>query len=217
MSRETRRARWERICPSKDMFAVGLVMTLAFLLNPSTMLRLPQVCLFWGYAWLSGRKLRPLLTVTVMLGIIVFNLLSPYGRVLAEFGPFTITQGSLAAGLHKALTLEGLLMLSSAVIRRDLRLPGSLGALTGESFRLFYQLPRLKGLITRQDPIGGIDRLLLALSAEQEAAGPESAGSDEPPVKRGRQGLLILAALTLPVIGLTIAGIWREGRIPRLR
>lgn len=205
MSRETRRACWDGICPAQDMFAAGLVMTLAFLLNPSTVLRLPQFCIFCCCAWLSGKRLRPLLMLTVMLGIIIFNLVSPYGRVLAEFGPLTITQGSLITGLHKALTLEGLIMLSGAAVRRDLRLPGSLGALMGESFRLFYQFPRFKGLITRQDPLGGIDRLLLALSAEQEAGEPYPA---DPMTKRTLKGLFILVALNLPVITLTVIGVW---------
>ncbi|MDR2482836.1 MAG: hypothetical protein LBD08_04305, partial [Treponema sp.] len=89
-----------------------------------------------------------------------------------------------------------------------LRLPGSLGALIGESFRLFYQFPRFKGLITRQDPLGGIDRLLIALSAEQEAGEPDPAGTARPMTKRTLKGLFILAALILPVITLTVIGVW---------
>jgi hypothetical protein len=45
------------------------------------------------------------------------NLLAPYGKVLAEIGPLSVTTGSLVMGIRKGITLEGLFMLSVALIR----------------------------------------------------------------------------------------------------
>ena len=123
---------WEKELRSGDLFLAGLFMTAAFLVNPSTLLRAVQFVLFWFYAYWRGKRNRLLITLSVMGGILLFNLLVPYGRVLAAFGPFRITQGALLGGLHKALTLEGLILLSKASIRTDLCLPGFFGSLLGE-------------------------------------------------------------------------------------
>jgi heptaprenyl diphosphate synthase len=90
---------------------------LLFLFNPSTLGRGGQFLFFWFCAWASGRKNRPLITLSVIAGVVLVNLLAPYGRVLAEIGPFSVTAGSLAMGLRKGITLEGLFMLSAALIR----------------------------------------------------------------------------------------------------
>jgi hypothetical protein len=95
----------------------GFLAVLLFLFNPSTLGRALQFLLFWFCAWVSGRKIRPLLTLLVIAGVVFVNLLAPYGRVLAEIGPFSVTAGSLAAGLRKGITLEGLFMLSGLVVR----------------------------------------------------------------------------------------------------
>jgi hypothetical protein len=188
--------------PPGDLFAAGLVMMAAFLLTPSTLSRFVQGALFALYAALSGKKHRPLLTLGTALTIVLFNLLVPYGRVLAEFGPLRITSGSLLGGLHKAVTLEALIFLSRAVIRPDLRLPGRIGRSLGASFRTFEALTEThrfrKGLITRKGFIEGIDRLLLELEAGQEAPLPPDR---EAAPKRTVAGTLLLAgAALLPVL-----------------
>jgi heptaprenyl diphosphate synthase len=195
-----------------DLCAAALLMAAAFLCNPSPLLRTLQFLLFWLFAYLSGKKIRPLVTLPAVLGIVIFNLFPPYGRVLAEWGALRITGGALLAGLRKALTLEGLILLSGAAIRPDLHFPGPLGTLVAESFKLFERIGPLGsgGGGKRAGLIAGIDRLMLELSAEQEAARggnppgagiPENKASSGPaPVLPGRLALgaavLITAALT---------------------
>ncbi|MDR2110728.1 MAG: hypothetical protein LBP32_05415 [Spirochaetaceae bacterium] len=188
-----RREIHRRLFRSGDLFIAGLIMMGAFLLNPSTVSRVPQFLLFWFYAWLAGKKNNPLMTLLVILGVISFNLLAPYGRILAEFGPLRITQGSLLGGLHRAVTLEGLIMLSRATIRPTLRLPGSLGSLIGESLRVFERITERKGPLPGKGFIEGIDGLLLELSAEQEA-GNMPAAPDPAEPERTLPGILLLAA-----------------------
>jgi heptaprenyl diphosphate synthase len=204
---------WEKEVSSGDLFLTGLFMMAAFLVNPSTLLRVVQFLFFWFYAYWRGKRNRPLITLSVMGGIVLFNLLVPYGRVLAAFGAFRITQGALLGGLHKALTLEGLILLSKASIRADLCVPGFFGSLLGESFRIFEGITQRKALITRKHFIEGIDQLMLELSAEQ-ALRAEQRGSSRVYTKPRRTlaGMLLLGGAAVPIWGLTLLGL-RFGRI----
>ncbi|MHB9292283.1 hypothetical protein Holit_01379 [Hollandina sp. SP2] len=199
---------WEEEVRSDDLFLGGLLMMVAFLVNPSTLLRLVQFLFFWFYAYWRGKKNRPLITLSVMGGIVLINLLVPYGRVLAAFGAFRITQGALLGGLHKALTLEGLIMLSKASIRADLCLPGFLGSLLGESFRILEGITQRKALITRKHFIEGIDQLMLELSAEQDLRGERqrSARAGAKP-RRTLAGMFLLGGAIVPIWGLTLVGL----------
>jgi heptaprenyl diphosphate synthase len=208
---------------SGDLFLAGAVMSLLFLFNRSTMMRIVQFLFFWGLAWMGGKKTRPLVTALVMLGIILFNLFPPYGRVLAQWGPLSLTQGSLLGGLHRAVTLEGLILLSGVTVRRDLRLPGVLGGLLGESFGILARLNgRTSGLFQRKArsfpgdaPVSGgrfvreLDRLMVELSAEQET-GPAVMKADSPAIgpdtagKRTLPGIMLLSGAVLVTTALTL-------------
>jgi len=141
------------------LFGAGLLMAVIFILSPLTV-RAALFLVFCVVVRVMGKKINPLITIIIMAGIIFFNLLVPYGKVLAVLGPLRITQGSLLAGLEKAITLEGLLMLSRACIKSDLRLPGTVGSLLGESLRLLELMREKKGLIRRGHIVDGIDEML---------------------------------------------------------
>ncbi|MFP3089530.1 Gx transporter family protein [Treponema sp. TIM-1] len=204
--------------PGRDLLFAGFIMMGAFLFNPSTLTRGVQFLLFGIYARLTGKKIAPLFTLFIMAAIVFCNLLVPYGRVLAEFGPLRLTQGSLLSGLHKAITLEGLFFLSKAAIGSDLRFPGRFGFFIGESFRLFDRLIEQKGRITRKHFIEGIDALLVELSAEEASAAPgrttpgSPAAAGEP--KRTVPGMLLLAGGVLLTLGLTLLGLTGSALVP---
>jgi heptaprenyl diphosphate synthase len=197
---------FQELFSSRDLCIAGFFMTAAFLANPSVLVRCLQFLLFWVFAGLGGKKNNPLLTFSVMLGIVFFNLLVPYGRVLAEIGPLRITQGSLLGGIRRAVTLEGLIMLSRASIRPDLRFPGFFGALMGESIRIFGEISRRKGALTRKGFIEGLDRLMETLSAEGELSGEGGREEGPPNPERRGTGIILLAAAVLLTAGLTAAG-----------
>jgi heptaprenyl diphosphate synthase len=202
LSRLRRRERYLRFFRSGDLCIAGLVMMGAFLFNPSPVLRVPQFLLFWFYAWFAGKKNNPLATILAILVIVLVNLLVPYGRVLAEFGSLRITQGSLLGGLRRAVTLEGLIMLSRASVRPDLRLPGPLGSLIGESLRIFERIAERSGGITRGRFIEGIDALLMELSAEEDPGRGTGDRPAEP--ERTLPGMLLLTAAVLLIAVFTI-------------
>jgi len=138
----------------------------ALLFNPSTEFRALQFLFFWFLTWLSGKKTNPFSVIFVISGIIVFNLIVPYGRILFTIGTFKITRGALIAGVNRAVTFEALVMLSKASVRSDIKLPGVFGELLGESLRIFSFLVGRKRRITAKNLIADIDSLMLELSCD---------------------------------------------------
>jgi heptaprenyl diphosphate synthase len=201
---------------SRGLFFAGIAMMPALLFNPSTAMRTVQLFLFLAFAWGMGRKFNFIAMAMVMGTIVLFNLIVPYGRVLARIGAFSITQGALMGGIEKAVTLEALIMLSRASIRTDLRLPGAFGEMIGSSFRLFETLLQRKATMDWKDPLGSVDRLMVDLSAEQglPASGGAASGGTAPggaASGRGRSSgglILIAAAVCIAWVPLACARLW---------
>jgi heptaprenyl diphosphate synthase len=209
-ARIKRQENWDRLFPSGDLFIAGFLMMCFFLFNSSVGSRFLQFLLFTFLAFLSGKKNNPLVTLFVMMGVVFFNLLAPYGRVLFEWGPFRITGGALLAGLRRALTLEGLFMLSGACIRPGLTLPGRIGALLAESFGMLGALQKRKAVLKPGHIIEGIDKLLSGLESLEQ---PEISGG----VSGGRRagGIVLLALMVSAsaiVRALAASGFWQALR-----
>ena len=166
----------------------------ALLFNPVTLLRVPQFLFFWFLAWLSGKKNNPLFTILVIFGIVAFNLIIPHGQLILSIGAFKLTSGALMVGIHRAVTLEGLIMLSRTTIRQDLRIPGLFGELLGESFRIFADLMSRKPHITRENFLSDIDHLMIELGGEN-AGTPQDAAV--PASKTRSLGFVILAVVVV--------------------
>ena len=192
--RDVRRQIYEELFSARGLCIAGFLIMPALLFNPVVMFRLFQFLFFWFLAWLSGKKNNPLFTLLVMLGVVIFNLIIPYGQVLFSIGVFKITSGALETGINRAVTLEGLIMLSRFTIRQDLKIPGLFGELIGESFRIFAVIMNQKQHITRKNLIADIDRLMLDLSGDASEA-PQPAASPVSSTKPA--GLVILAVVVL--------------------
>jgi heptaprenyl diphosphate synthase len=178
--RARRRQVYEEFFSAQALFIAGFLIMPALLFNPVVNFRILQFLFFWFLAWLSGKKNKPLFTFLVMLGIVIFNLILPYGQVLFSIGVFKITSGALMTGINRAVTLEGLIMLSRFTIRQDLKIPGLFGELIGESFRIFAVIMSQKRHITRKNLIADIDRFMLDLSGDSaETSQPAGPGAPE--------------------------------------
>jgi heptaprenyl diphosphate synthase len=164
--REKRQRVYEGFFSAKALFFTGLVIMPAFLFTPLTSLRIILFLFFWFLSWLAGKKSNPLFIIVIILGITLFNLIVPYGRVLFSISAFKVTVGALLGGIHRAVTFEGLIMLSRIAIRPDLKIPGFFGELTGETFRIFSVIMNQRNRITRINIMGDIDRLMLELSGD---------------------------------------------------
>jgi heptaprenyl diphosphate synthase len=193
--RRKRRDRYERIFSARDLCIAGLLMMPALAFNPNPYARFLQFLFFSLLAWFAGKKNNALVTIAVILSIVAFNLLTPYGQELFSIGTFRLTQGALKSGLQRAATLEGLIMLSRFSIRRDLRLPGAFGELIGESFRILASVQERRSALSRKNFAAGIDALMLELSKTEE---PPANASGEA-LRRGSSaaGRIILAAAVI--------------------
>jgi heptaprenyl diphosphate synthase len=186
---------WEKLFSSRDLATAGLLAMPALLFNPDTKTRVIQFLFFFFLVWLAGKKTRPLITLFTLFGIVAFNLLAPYGELLFSLGSIKISAGALLSGVRRAVTLEGLFMLSRAAVRQDLKLPGGFGALAGESLRLFAGIRERKNWFRKKDLVAGIDRLLMeadAGSPKENRAEAEAFASKTTP-----GGFIILAAVII--------------------
>jgi heptaprenyl diphosphate synthase len=221
--REARRSRWERRFNGPGLIIAGLIALLLFLFNSSTLGRFLQFLFFWFCAWFSGRRNKALITISVIAGIVLVNLLVPYGRVLAEFGPLHITAGSLIDGFRKGVTLEGLVMLSAVLIpgrsfsgapllfgkEASHRISGIsrlavfrcvavFGRFLGESLSVFAILRESRGRIRPAHFIDDVDALLLEMdgtSSPPNRGEDPAVGQTAPPVPANGQWPLVLGLL----------------------
>jgi len=165
---------YDNIFSARSLFITGLLIMPALLFNPGTEYRVIQFLFFWFLTWLSGKKTKPLFTLFIITCIVIFNLLIPYGKVLFSAGIFKITSGALIAGIHRAVTLQALVMLSKITVRQDLIIPGFFGGLLSDSFRLFSVMLNRKYRITGginnsfgiNRLIAEIDNMLLEVSSD---------------------------------------------------
>jgi len=191
--RTKRRKVYDNLFGAQALCVAGLIVMPALLFNSDVHYRIIQFLFFWFLAWLSGKKNNPLFTILVILGIVIFNLIIPYGQVLFSAGPFKITSGALEGGVGRAVTLEGLIMLSRVTIRQDLKIPGLFGELIGESFRIFSVIMNQKARITRKNFISDIDRLMLELSGGSDSTPQPNAV----PTRTKPAGFVILAVVVI--------------------
>jgi len=193
-----RRDFYENFFGAKALFIVGLAIIPSLVFNPSTETRVIQFLFFCLLVRLSGKKINLLFTILIITFIVIFNLIIPYGRVLFSIGAFKITAGALKAGIHRAVTLEALVMLSKVSVRQDLKIPGAFGEILGESFRIFSVMMSKKNRITVRNFIADIDSLLLELGAEEHESRPVNEARTKP------AGFVVLGVVVVLSWGLCI-------------
>jgi hypothetical protein len=174
-------------------FLAGLLTIPAFIFVEDVILKGVLAAFFLAAALLAGKRIKFLFFILLCFWIVVFESLIPAGRVLISLGPFDITTGALERGLRKGFTIIGLVFVSLATVRRDLRLPGQFGGLLARVFFYFERIfERRKGLQVK-DLIASLDRILFDLFD------PESPGVDPPEGAVTRTDVLGGAALVLVV------------------
>jgi len=184
-------------------FIAGLLTALIFMFNRSMEIRIAQFIFFCLIAFLYGKKINLFATVIFTGGIVFFHLLAPFGKVLAAIGPLRITQGSLYAGVDKAITVAGLVILSRICVKSDLRLPGTIGSLLGDSLRILELLRERRNMIKRKRIISRLDQLMLEMETIDLDAFPDTQK------KRGIniKNILLLCAMILITAGMSFISI----------
>lgn len=196
--RSSRHDRIEPMLAPGVRFLWGTCLLILFLFQQQPILKLLLVVLFAAMALLAGKRIRFGYFLTLVVSITVFNLLTPFGRVLATIGPLRITQGALVNGATKGLTIAGLVFASLFTVSRHLVLPGSFGLFLARSFFYFERLYSEKKRVRRDHVIEDIDSIMERVSnVEEETTSAEARGSTT------TRGILIASAVLL-LVGATL-------------
>lgn len=188
---------------SRFLFICGIITIPAFIFQPDIILKSAMTLFFIILASVRGKKFKLLPNLLMALGITAANLLTPFGRVLAEIGSFRITSGALEAGIGKAALIIGLIYISRASIRTGLSFPGRLGSLISLVFYYFEKITEGERL-GRKNLIAKLDEKLFFLSEEN---GMETEKATEGSLKIRKYVTAIIPMLA--AWGLLIFGIFR--------
>lgn len=172
-------------------FVWGTILLVLFLLQQDPLLKLLLVALFAVLARLAGKRIRFGYFLLIVASITLFNLLTPYGQVLAIVGPLRITRGALVAGAAKGLTIVGLVFASLFTVSRHLVLPGSFGLFLARSFFYFERLYGEKKRVRRDHIIEDIDNIMMRVS--EVAPDDAAAEAKHRTTARGMAVALVLA------------------------
>jgi len=187
-ARGLRRTRYEALFAPWALAATGAAVSIAYLLQPSLLLRAAMFLLFMAAANASGKRISISATLIVSAGIVAANLLAPVGKVLWKLGPLAITQNALRGGLEKALTFEGLVYISKATILPSLRIPGRFGSIVASAFVYYDRIVEYKGKLRPATLISDADQLMLRVWEE-----PPARFTPDEHSRRPLAGSLILA------------------------
>jgi len=158
-------------------------------------------------AVLAGKRVSFAYFIFLVASVIVFNLFLPVGRVWVSLGPVPITEGAFFGGLGKGMTFAGLVFFSLASISRDLRLPGKLGALWGQTFSWYEQLMDQRGALKPRALLMSIDRLLERLYPTRNPGA--SVLTKETPVLKPTTPTGWTIAVVTTVAALALSVLWR--------
>lgn len=148
-------------------FWTGLSLIPAYFMIESSLVKACLVILFFCTATLAGKRIRFFYFLFLVSSITFFHLLTPMGRVLADIGPIPITAGALETGVHKGLTLCGLVFLSLFSVTPALKLPGKIGGLLARMFYYFEEILDGRKRISPGNFIGSLDDVLMDLFPPQ--------------------------------------------------
>lgn len=204
MTRSQRRERWESTFEPTRLALTGVALSAALLAQPHLAGRIAMLLAAAFAAWLSGRKLSPMMTVLVIASIVGANLLVPLGKKLASLGPITITEIALMEGLEKAITFEALMFISKACLGPALRLPGRFGTFFADALRGYDRILERKGSVRMATFFKDVDEILLSVYYERNddtVAALDQSGQNRRRLGRG-DAVLALAILCsiLPLV-----------------
>lgn len=95
----------------------------------------------------SGRKIRLLPSLFLILALLILSVCTPSGKVLCSFGRIVFTEGALEEAAGRGLKICGMMAASQAMVGYIPPLKGSFFRLLGDTLATFgsFHLPRGKG------------------------------------------------------------------------
>ncbi len=154
----------QKYLSTSGAFIAGIISLPIFLSVEHPLPRLAQVLILGVLARASGKRLLYAYFGFLIVTVSIFHLFIPQGRVLLAIGNIVITEGALFAGLYRGLSVIGFVFISLFSIRKNLRLPGTIGRLISASLNYFELIYDHRRSANRQNLIGSLDRVLSILS-----------------------------------------------------
>ena len=187
--------------PHGLLFAGGMLLLPAYLLQESLLIRAGQVVVFGWLTTVAGKKLLWPYFITITIAITGFHVLVPTGAVIFEIGTFPVTAGALRNGTFKALTIIGMVFVSLVSVRADLRIPGTVGAVAGKLFWSFEQIMERRIDVRVSAPLRSADAMLLDLYeslVSMDATAADTAGR-KATARRTTPGAIVLVGAVVAV------------------
>lgn len=141
-------------------FSIGVALILTLLFSDSLALQCAIVALSVILVLSRRMRVSPVPALVMTASIVLFNLLVPFGKVLASPFGLPVTEGALRSGIKKALSVEGMIFFSRWMLYGGLRLPGRAGSIISASFGILARLTAGKGAIDLKNLTASLDRLM---------------------------------------------------------
>jgi len=184
-------------------FITGIVILLPFLFTDDLTIRSVFVVIVIILNISTGRKIRILPNILLLLGVIIANIYPPVGKVYFEIGNFYITEGAITSGIKKSLLLIGTVYISRFAVRKELVFPGKTGFLFYKIFFYFEKLTELR-LKFRKDILEQIDSKLIEIEESTAPSEADNAKNHSFNVKLNFKQIVFFAIISLLFWGLYI-------------
>lgn len=148
-------------------FAAVLIISIIFLFQKNAaVIWIFTGCFFIVAAVKKRGKIRIVSSLLMVLCILFFSILLPYGKVLFSIGKLKITEEALNSGLVRSGKLIGMVYLSQTFFSADITLPGKAGVFIARIFKFFNELNSEKIQFKKGSIISVIDERLLEIWKE---------------------------------------------------
>jgi hypothetical protein len=191
---------FERNIAPENLFAAVMCYFPAFLFQKNTAILAVETVLFFSFCLLRRGRAAVLSPFLILAFITFFNLLTPYGKILARIGAFTVTDGALFQGLRRAEILVGMVFLSQFALDSSLTLPGGAGKFLTQMFAAFNRITSEKIPLQPKQILAAVDTRLFDSYFGYEQAPENSTGGAPPPVRRKTTTLGWILLISLPVL-----------------
>ena len=88
-------------------------------------------------AFIRKKRVKLLPSFFVISSLVIFSLLSPFGKVWFTLGSFKITEGAFSLGLKKGFVLCGMVFISQLATSFEIKIKGNFGKLISNVFYWF--------------------------------------------------------------------------------
>jgi len=161
--------------PPSPIFIGGLVSIPCIVLQERILFLCIQMCLCLVWALRSGKNVKPLYFLLLIVSVSFFHLLTPSGEVYFYLWRMPITKDALLFGLRKGIAVTTLIFCSLATVRVGIQLPGRIGSVLSKLFVYFDALFQFRRTLKRKTLLPDIDNILIRLYNKQDSSAPSHA------------------------------------------